>query len=120
MDEAHARRHGMTPSELLDSAPVHTASDVAIILRFLRRNGEPNRRAVHELIRSGAIRVIDPSQPVQRWTVSTAELRRYIAEGPRRPELEAVGVDGAKAFSRIVLERWAAEAVTPVRRTEEP
>lgn len=73
----------MTPAELLDGAPVQSINSTAIILQLRRRNGEPNRRAVHELIRSGAIRVIDPAQPIQRWTVSTAELRRYIECGPR-------------------------------------
>lgn len=76
----------MTPADLLDGSPVQSINSTAIILHLRRRNGEPNRRAVHDLIRSGAIRVIDPSQPIQRWTVSTAELRRYITEGPRQLE----------------------------------
>lgn len=73
----------LTPADLLASKPVHSISSAAIVLDLRRRNGEPYRAAVHQLIRSGAIRLVDPSQPIQRWTISTAELARYIAEGPR-------------------------------------
>jgi hypothetical protein len=58
-------------------------SNTAIILGQLRRNGEPNRAAVHELIRSGALALVDPTQPITRWTVSAVEIRRYIEHGPR-------------------------------------
>lgn len=78
-----------TPSELLAAAPVHSISESALILGLRRRNGEPNRRTVHELIRTGSVRLVDPDQPIQRWTISTVELERYIAEGPRRPERQA-------------------------------
>lgn len=74
----------MSPAELLESKAVHSISSAAIVLDLRRRNGEPYRAAVHALIRSGAIRLVDPDQPVTRWTVSSAELARYIAEGPRR------------------------------------
>jgi hypothetical protein len=73
-----------TPAELLDWSPVQSINDTARILFPPLRNGDPNRRAVHDLIRSGAVAVIDETQPIQRWSISTAELRRYIAEGPRR------------------------------------
>lgn len=72
-----------TPAELLDHSPVQSCSDAAHILKLYRRNGEPNRRAVHSLVRSGAIAVVDSSQPIHRWTISSVELRRYIADGPR-------------------------------------
>lgn len=75
----------MTPTELLERAPVHGLSNVAIILGHLRRNGEPNRDVVRELIRSGALALVDPTQPITRWTISSAEIRRYLDEGPRRP-----------------------------------
>lgn len=74
----------MTPSDLLASKPVHSISSAAIVLDLRRRNGEPYRAAVHSLIRSGAIRLVDPDQPVTRWSISSAELARYISEGPRR------------------------------------
>lgn len=72
-----------TPSELLHGSPVQSITDAAIILRLIRRNGEPNRRAVHDLIKSGAIAIIDPTQAIHRWTIASTELERYIAEGPR-------------------------------------
>lgn len=75
-----------TPAELLDGSPVQSCTDVAIILKLHRRNGDPNRRAVHALIRSGAIDVVDPTQPIHRWTVASSEIRRYIESGPRQAE----------------------------------
>lgn len=74
----------MTPAELLATKPVHSISSAALVLDLKLRNGEPYRAAVHGLIRSGAIRLVDPDQPIQRWTISSAELSRYINEGPRR------------------------------------
>jgi hypothetical protein len=51
---------------------------------------------VHKLIRSGAIRLVDPDQPVTRWTISYAELRRYAAEGPRKgADIVPIRSDGA-------------------------
>lgn len=75
------RKPDPSPAELLESSPVHGIAAVATILQLLSRNGEPNRRAVHELIRSGRLRLVDPEQPIQRWTVSRAELERYIEGG---------------------------------------
>lgn len=74
----------MTPADLLASKPVHSISSAAIVLDLKLRTGEPYRAAVHALIRSGAIRLVDPEQPIQRWTISAAELARYIEHGPRR------------------------------------
>lgn len=73
----------MTASELLAASPVQSISNAARILGLMRRNGEPNRRVVHDLIKVGAIRLVDPGQPIQRWTVASVELERYIAHGPR-------------------------------------
>lgn len=73
----------MTPAELLDSKAVHSISSAAIVLDLIRRNGDPYRAAVHALIRSGAIRLVDPEQVISRWTISSAELRRYIECGAR-------------------------------------
>ena len=66
------------------SRPVQSLNDTCRILCLLRRNGEPNRDTVRALIRSGALRVIDPTQPPHRWTIATTEILRYIAEGPAR------------------------------------
>lgn len=70
-----------TPTELLASAPCHTIGDTAVILGLRRRDGTPNRRAVHELIRDGGLRVVDPEQPVTRLAIASAEIERYIANG---------------------------------------
>lgn len=74
----------LTPAQLLDSAPIHSITATAIILGCRRRNGDPDRRVVHQLIRSGAIRLVDPDQPIQRWSVSSTEIRRYIEHGARK------------------------------------
>lgn len=71
-----------TPSQLLASSPVHSLNAVAKILALTKRNGDPNRRAVRELIHSGRLRLVDPDQPISRWTVSAAEIERYIAGPP--------------------------------------
>lgn len=73
----------MTPAELLDARPVHSINDTARILGLHRRNGDPYRAAVHQLIREGAIRIVDPAVPITRWTVSSAEIRRYVEHGRR-------------------------------------
>ena len=73
----------MTPSELLASAPVHTVGETALILGFRKKDGSPYRDPIRQLVRSGAIRLVDPEQPVTRWTVSTIEIERYIAHGRR-------------------------------------
>lgn len=74
----------MSPAELLESKAVHSLNSAAIVLDLLKRNGDPYRAAVHQLIRSGAIRLVDPDAPITRWTVSTAELKRYIEHGGRK------------------------------------
>lgn len=74
----------MTPAELLAAAPVHSITDTALILGLRRRNGEPYRAAVHELIRKGSIRLVDPDVVITRWTVSSAEIQRYIEHGGRK------------------------------------
>jgi len=68
----------MTPGELLESSPTHSINGTARILSLIRRNGEPNRQAVYDLIRTGRLHLIDQHQPIQRWTISQQELRRYI------------------------------------------
>lgn len=73
-----------TARELLHGSPVQSCTTTAIILHLFRRNGEPNRRAVHDLIRRGSIVVVDPTVPIHRWTIASAEIERYVAEGPRK------------------------------------
>ena len=78
-----------TPQEMLDKYPVQTIGRTAIILGLLRRNGDPNLEVVRRMVRAGHLRLVDPTQPVHRWTIASTELRRYIAEGPRMPEAKA-------------------------------
>jgi hypothetical protein len=86
----------MTPTELLESKHVHSMNSAAIVLDLLDGQGRPRRDLVHKLIRSGAIRLVDPDQPVTRWTISSAELRRYAAEGPRKgADIVPIRSDGA-------------------------
>lgn len=83
----------VTPAELLDGHVVLTPHQVAVVLGLTvtrgPRRGEPDVRRARHLIRTGALAVVDAAQPPTRWTVSTAEVRRYIAAGPRRhPSLD--------------------------------
>jgi hypothetical protein len=80
------------------SRPVQSLNDTARILCLFRRNGEPNRDALRTLIREGKLRVIDPTQPPHRWTVATAEIHRYINQGPR--------CDGVEDVSFSAPPRW--------------
>lgn len=70
-----------TPAEILANYPVLTIGQAAIVLRKLTRNGEPNRRAVRDLVRSGRLPLIDCSEPPHRWTVAAADVQRYINRG---------------------------------------
>lgn len=42
------------------------------------RRGQPSREQVLNLIARGALRVVDAEMPSHRWTISPAELRRYM------------------------------------------
>jgi hypothetical protein len=74
----------VTPSQLLEAAPVHSIGEAAVILALDGRK-DGGRSIVRTLIREGKLALVDDTQPVHRWTVSTVELQRYIAHGPRRP-----------------------------------
>jgi hypothetical protein len=63
---------------------VYSPGELAAKLRFYKRDGTVNRTPVYDLIRSGAIALIDPSQPITRWRISHTEYVRYLAEGPRK------------------------------------
>jgi hypothetical protein len=81
-----------SPAEVLEFNLVLTPKQVAWVLQFLctrgRSKGEPDPRKARDLIRSGGLRLVDPSQPVSRWTVAADEVRRYISEGPRSPRFD--------------------------------
>lgn len=78
----------LSAAELLERNVVLTPTQVAVVLNLCNTRGpakgEPNVRAARDLIRSGALALVDPTQAPTRWTVSVAEVRRYMAEGPRR------------------------------------
>jgi hypothetical protein len=58
---------------------VLTLEEVADILRIKAQTPERRRAHVRELIRAGALRAINPNVWPGNWTVSRAELARYIA-----------------------------------------
>lgn len=72
-----------TPAELLEQNLVLTLTQVATVLglRTTRgtKKGEPSKRLALELVETGKLRPVDPSQPVGRMTVSCAEVRRYLS-----------------------------------------
>ena len=70
--------HALTPQEVLDGYPALTMDQAAYVLGFVDKKGKFERGQVHELIRSGRLRVIDPDQPVTRWAVSAMKVRLYI------------------------------------------
>lgn len=72
----------MTPEEVLATYPALTMTQVAYVLNltFVRgeRKGEPDRRKAINLVDAGRIPVIDPQLPTPYWTVSSANIRRYL------------------------------------------
>ena len=72
----------------------YTMTQVAEVLNLNdtrgARKGLPHRRHALDLVRSGRLRVIDPSLANARWAVSRAELDRYIAGEPITKTLRAV------------------------------
>ena len=77
-----------SPMQVLESETALTMTQLAYVTGGLftkgRNKGQPDRRRGLELVESGAVKPIDPSQPVHRLKVWTDEARRYLAEGPRR------------------------------------
>jgi len=71
-----------TPAEVLDANVVLTPSQVAYVAGLVHRRGEkkgqPDRRAALELIKAGKLPLVDESQPITRWTVSTVAVRKYL------------------------------------------
>lgn len=72
----------MSDVDLLETNVALTLTEVARVLRLVHQRGvkagQPDRRLALELVRSGKLRLVDPDQPSFHWTVSTAELRRYL------------------------------------------
>lgn len=82
---------------MLASHVVLNMAQVAWALQLVGSRGEakgqPDPQKARDLVRAGAVRLVDPSQPVSRWTVAADEIRRYIQHGPRSPRFDVV--DGA-------------------------
>lgn len=72
-----------TRTEVLDSHPALTMSQVAYVLNLNHvrgmKAGLPDRQRAIALVREGSLPLIDPSQPVARWTVSNTNVRRYLS-----------------------------------------
>jgi hypothetical protein len=67
--------------EPLNLPRVLSLNDVARHLCLFHRNGEPNRKAVQDLVRQEAFPVVGghwTTVPIQRWTVSEPNLRTFI------------------------------------------
>lgn len=79
----------LTPQQVLDIFPALTVSQVAYVIPscYTRKSdptkSRPVRRKAIDLIRSGAIWLVDPKAPLVRWCVTSDEVRRYLTEGPR-------------------------------------
>jgi hypothetical protein len=71
-----------TPAEVLDTNVVLTPAQIAYVAGLLHRRGEkkgqPDRRAALELIKAGTLPLVDPNQPITRWTVSSVAVRKYL------------------------------------------
>lgn len=72
----------MSDADCLTTDAVLTLTEVAAVLKLTHirgaKRGMPDRRQALELIGKGKLRVVDADQPNVRWTVSTAEIRRYL------------------------------------------
>lgn len=77
-----------SPAAVLDNHVTLTPNLVAYVLdlRVTRgdRKGELARRQAIDLMNSGVIAAVDPTQPATRWCVSATEVRRFIEHGARR------------------------------------
>lgn len=67
---------------------VLTPSQLAVVasLNFTqgKNKGKPDPQRARDLIKSGAIRAVDPEVSSTRLTVTCVEAHRYVTEGPRR------------------------------------
>ncbi len=77
-----------TPAQVLADDAVLSMRTLAYVLGLVRERGhakgEADPRRARELVRTGAIRLVDPSQSVGHWSVASIEVQRYLQDGPRR------------------------------------
>lgn len=80
-------RAAPTPAQLMADNLVLTPSQVATVLglTFTRgaKAGQPDRRRVLELVATGALHPVDPSQQFPRLTFSTSSIARYLNRSPQ-------------------------------------
>lgn len=72
--EAVLRYRDDLPLTLMQASAV-----LGLVVSKGARRGQPSREQVLNLIARGALRVVDAEMPSHRWTISPAELRRYMA-----------------------------------------
>jgi len=70
----------MTPQEVLDAFPALTVGQIAYVISAYKRDGDLDRRRVIKLVHDGRLPLIDPDPTLStpRWTVSQANVRRYL------------------------------------------
>lgn len=72
----------LSPRELLSERVVLNLDETAVVLRLLKmrgaNKGKPDRAAVFQMVRDHKLPLVDPSQPVTRWTISVDAVKRYI------------------------------------------
>jgi hypothetical protein len=77
------RWQDMTPAQVLDTFPALTLTQVAYVLNLTHqrgsKRGEPDRRQVMGLVSKRKLLLVDSTQPVARWTISSNNVRDYLA-----------------------------------------
>ena len=66
--------------------PVEIAVVLGLECTRGKKRGEPSRTQAIALIRAGKLALVDPDAPPTQYSVSVAEIRRYI---DRQPRMEA-------------------------------
>lgn len=80
----------LTPAQVLDTYPALNMTQLAYVIPtcWTRKadptESHPVRRKAIDLVRSGAVQLVDSAQPLHRWAVTSDEVRRYLSDGPRR------------------------------------
>lgn len=74
--------NGQTPSEVLESNVVLTATQIAFVGNMVHRRGkhagQPDRRAALELIKAGKLPLVDDTQSITRWTCPVSAVKKYL------------------------------------------
>lgn len=82
------RWQDLSPTEVLERFEVLDMEMSAYVLTEVHTRGalkgRPDPRRVRDLVIAGKLRLIDPSQPRERWSVAASEVRRYRDSGTSR------------------------------------